>query len=802
MTGAEGPVAHRTLRSPGPHRHARRATPFIVVLAVALAWALAATPPALAQSTASVPPVPTVTVFASWEGGGPASWSAYTAVVKNIGDVAFSGRLDIGPAEVDETAAGGTAPGAHGGQGPEGPARGRVIGAAHHRSPLSLDPGEERRVSALLVVSPVAYRAEVRSHDGRLMARTEPKELAADTGETVALLSDSAPGRGFLLTGARPTVTRTERFRSAGDFPSSAGFLRGLGAVVIADFDSATLSPDQLDALRGFLHLGGSLVVAGGAAWERTVRPLPEDLTPLRPSATAIASLTPMAELAASPGDARVTVSTGDIVGGRTVLEGVERIPLMVEKDYGAGRIVQLAFDPLADLAAPASRTLAMLARDYALARAGVGASDRPAQASAPSTGRDAFLAILDAPKREPVPLAPLALILVLYSLLVGPAAYLGGRRRSHTRALWSVAPALAVGLATLTWVASFPLQPGAVDHQLQVQRQGSGGTLLVDSWHRLLPPRSGDTEVALGPDVLAWVEPWPADRPMRLPPLVGPLVAGQPVGGDDGSSTLREDGPTQLDFGRWPVWGGRTVRTSSVVRQPPILEGELRFEDGLVLGRVNNRSDAPVHRLQVHAPDGGRADVAATLEPGQSIEVRLRLGSPPPTAPAAPGSASALADLVANRLVARPGELDLVGLVPARPVLQVGDSSPRTRAEAVLVTTVRLQAADTVAAGLGVPRLVCACGDRGPLVYEVQLPPGPAGPVDVRAVPAVEVPPGGAVEVFHWPSGAWRTRPGALGLSGSARLEAGDFDRGLVRLRVRAPDAVSALRVVSAAGT
>lgn len=69
----------------------------------------------------------------------------------------------------------------------------------------------------------------------------------------------------------------SERFGSARDFPADVAGLRGLAAVMIADFDSASLAPEQLDALRAFFDLGGNLVVAGGAAWERTVVPLTDD---------------------------------------------------------------------------------------------------------------------------------------------------------------------------------------------------------------------------------------------------------------------------------------------------------------------------------------------------------------------------------------------------------------------------------------------------------------------------------------------------------------------------------------------
>jgi len=129
--------------------------------------------------------------------------------------------------------------------------------------------------------------------------------------------------------------------------------------------------------------------------------------------------------------------------------------------------------------------------------------------------------------------------------------------------------------------------------------------------------------------------------------------------------------------------------------------------------------------------------------------------------------------------------------------VLRLSGAHLDTRATAVLVTTVPLEASPVVSAGFSRSRLVC-CGTGSPLVFEVDLPPGITSALAVAAEPATAAPPADAVEVYSSSSASWRPLPGALGLPGSAALEAGDIEGGVVRLRARDRSAVKTMRVVS----
>ncbi len=156
--------------------------------------------------------------------------------------------------------------------------------------------------------------------------------------------------------------------RSAREVPEVALHLAGVAAVIVDDFDTAALTGGQRRALQDYVSLGGTLVLAGGAAWSRTAAALPPGLVPLRPAGSAEVSLRPLADLAAGTTAATATVVTGEVAAGLVVLAEPGGRPLVVEADEGAGRVVQLAYDPLAEPFA-SDQVLRGLAWDQALGR-------------------------------------------------------------------------------------------------------------------------------------------------------------------------------------------------------------------------------------------------------------------------------------------------------------------------------------------------------------------------------------------------------------------------------------------------
>ena len=70
------------------------------------------------------------------------------------------------------------------------------------------------------------------------------------------------------------------------DLPDRIEAWSALDRLVWQDVDASTLQTDQLTALRGWLALGGRLVILGGSGGIGALGGFPDDLLPYRPDAT------------------------------------------------------------------------------------------------------------------------------------------------------------------------------------------------------------------------------------------------------------------------------------------------------------------------------------------------------------------------------------------------------------------------------------------------------------------------------------------------------------------------------------
>ena len=70
------------------------------------------------------------------------------------------------------------------------------------------------------------------------------------------------------------------------DLPTRIEAWSALDRLVWQDIDASTLSTEQLTAMRGWLALGGRLVVVGGTAGIGALGGFPDDILPYRPSST------------------------------------------------------------------------------------------------------------------------------------------------------------------------------------------------------------------------------------------------------------------------------------------------------------------------------------------------------------------------------------------------------------------------------------------------------------------------------------------------------------------------------------
>lgn len=761
--------------------------------------------------------------------GALGEWTAYEVTLQNDGSTGFTGDVSLVPAR------------ARGDQG-------GVSSWPTYQARVTVPPASVRSIAFYVVQAPAGYQAEVRDLGGHQVG-TASVASTTSGAFAVGLLSDVRDGDSRIVS-LRPLPSpfnlAVTRFSNAQAFPTSAVYLNGLQALVIDDFDSGSLSQAQVQTIRDFVGLGGSLILGGGASWRRTLQPLPQELLPLKPAASDVAGLAPLAEfgLLGPPFSGQQTqVVTGQLNGGREVLGSPLGAPLAVEGRYGAGRVVEVTYDPfappfdsdaalaslswahslirgLSDQSAggrgfggPGGLSLAGSPAVYvsAVTPAGSAAGGPTTAAVAPPTslGQGAVDAQISSLLRSnsDASLPPLGLIaglLVGYVLLVGPLLYLALRAIRRRELAWVAVPALAVlftGIAYGTGIGSRGSQ--FVDNAVEIQRLAPGGAVETRAYHGIFAPHRGAYAVRV-----------PANT------LVSTVLGGFDAMPNLGqTATIASGVRSEVQVANAAVWGMQTVQTLSIGHGQIAIDSHLKVEQGRIKGTITNRTPWPLERITLQAGSattaqgGQRAALAPSLAPGATATVDAPLVAPGaatlPGLKGVPGQPASdpttgvdptdkksvvLGIGLYRAIILNPAQYSLVAVSVPGSSLEVEGRPPSRSAVAALVAPVTMDSIDTlpavrpariVSSYTVLPRYVdvydleVPAGVTGPLKLSYSLPPLPAGTYVDRTGTS-------SMDIYDWSLGSWIPLPRQSGAAVAAiSLPPGKTLGGIARIRV-----------------
>lgn len=358
-----------------------------------------------------------------------------------------------------------------------------------YRTTVTLAAQSEKAVTTVLLEAPFGYRAEYRDLAGKLVA-SQPDRASVVVGRSTWNVAFLGTAGDELL--ARSGLNITSLGSGIG-LSADALEMSGLQAVIINDFDSASLTAAQLSTLKTFVGLGGHLILGGGSAWKRTLEALPDELVPLRPTATVEASFAPLGTPQVAVTVAG-SVATGDLKHGQVLVQDESGPPLVVESSFGSGQIVQLTFNPFAE----------PLASDIALAAAALEAAKGPVfeRLNLDMLGpppEDLWGSVLDRPlvRDQPKPWSiwPRWSMIVAgtYVALLVPLTYTAFRTRRRRDLAWVAIPATALLLSGMMGLAS-PAHGGTAEeavNSVEIAIIGPDGSALVTGFYGVVAPQA-----------------------------------------------------------------------------------------------------------------------------------------------------------------------------------------------------------------------------------------------------------------------------------------------------------------------
>lgn len=774
--------------------------PGVVVVAAVLSLVAALGPglAAQAQNGAEAAPGITVTAAPRWGSSTPGRWTTYLVTARNDGTRTFDGEalldpvpgpppppLGVRPKSVGVVAVGATQFSV------EDKAGAASVPSSFptYRSPLTLAGGSEKTLTMLAVEAPNGYRAELRDRSGRPVAASLAGDGAAGgrPGYNVALLSD-ADGAEASLGNLRglfaPTPLLLTTVRKVQDLPDQGLQLSGLHAVVLDRFDTGALTTDQVRALSDFVGLGGTLVVGGGPDGLRTVAGLPAALVPLQPAATATVSLAPLGDLVAHPTSATAAVTTGELRSGRPVLAS-EGVPLVVQADQGAGRVIQLAYDPLAEVFAadPVLRDLAWqqgVARGLAAFTSQDPGPAPPQQLWAPAIERRGW-------PRWP---RPALWLLAAYGVAAAPLGYGLLRVRRRGLAVWAVVPLVAVAALAVAGLAG-EARRGTDRRVVEVHRSVPGGSDLTTSYLGFPARGRGDgplgSTAAVGAATTVFVAPAVVTPP--APP--GPSAVGGAGGGRVSYAAGAAKATRQAEPGEIQNLQLLSLEPAAGLASRLSLVGAGAAGAGpnRIVGTVTNGSARPLRQLRVQRRDGALARVAEEIGPGQTIQVDAPVVAAT-RGPAGSGLVARPEEMImfaaAGETLLRDDQVAVVGLDQLNPAPASPEVAQPIQRVSVVVEVAALERSEDpeVTGAQLVARVADPQGFGRPLaVYDLGGLPG-LGSLSLVYMRSETLP---VPEVYDWTTGTWRPAPtGKESGEGAVPLTPGEVNDGLVRIRAR----------------
>jgi len=386
------------------------------------------------------------------------------------------------------------------------------------------------------------------------------------------------------------------------DLPTRIEAWSALDRLVWQDVDASTLSTEQMTALRGWLALGGRLIIVGGTTGIGSLGGFPDDLLPYRPTATVdVAADSLRSMLGGLPKNAAdVPAMAGELSRGRALATSGDRV-VAAQADYGSGNVTILGIDPTVGWIAESSATKSLWP-----------ALIPPRTEGSVAIGDDQQIvsAVANLPSLSLPPLSGLLLLLFGYIALIGPLNYLVLRRLDRREWAWITMPVLIVGFAAGSYAFGSALRGSSIIvNEVGIVRgapDAAEGTAQV--YLGVFSPARGTYQIAVPGGALL------------SSPISGDIFGGQGVNLDvlQGDPSRVRD--LAVGFGSL-----RTIRAESLVEVPK-LHAELTLVDGTLTGTLRNDATTVVEKPAIVL--GQNVKVFTDLAPGQSIPISIKIAN------------------------------------------------------------------------------------------------------------------------------------------------------------------------------
>lgn len=502
-----------------------------------------------------------------------------------------------------------------------------------YQMPITLPNGAQKQISLYIPLygSPQSITVDLLDTNGNVV-RTQTIALQPlNPGDIfVGILSDQASGFGPLsgFTLPNPGSLVITDSLTASTLPDKAAVLKNFDLIILDNFTTSTLSPNQLSALQTWVNAGGALIVAGGPEWQRTLSSLPSSLLPVTVNGTATLPAGthllpvggPSARASGDTVQAPVTVSMATAaVGSETVLAS-GATPLLVQAHEGQGTVCYMAFDPTLEPIVSWSGAgalwkgllLRVLGDQFLTSNLSTNIVTYPLGQSSSVT--NLLQSLL--PNSLPSPWL-LALLLLGYLIILGPVRLLIIRWRKRRDWSWRIVLSSIVVFSLATYGLALQQKGSSIlSNRITIIQLNQGGSAAhITSYVGVFVPNQGDYAIHIPGDGL--VQPAP-DGSNQLGPGFSTNSQAQ-----DTTITPAQDG-TDVKLQGVDIWTLHSMTSELDSQVHGGIVSHLALQNSTLTGTVTNTLDTALSDVYVLMPNSYVS--IGNLAAGQTRQVNLLL--------------------------------------------------------------------------------------------------------------------------------------------------------------------------------
>ncbi|PDW01639.1 hypothetical protein [Candidatus Viridilinea mediisalina] len=456
---------------------------------------------------------------------------------------------------------------------------------------LSLPHNSHKTVMVYTHMTSNARRLLVRLFADGQEVTSEQLELVAANQRTRMVGLVSGPGAALRAPTRLPDGTSLlGLYLDPPDLPDHALGLSGFDALVFEDVATAELTPEQLEALHGWVLRGGHLLLSGGNELPTMLANLPPALQPVSVSEVERWPSVALLGSEARTGDLPLAQlqPRSDAVGRSAYPLPLANLaataPLALEQHVGQGRVTALSM-PLAHPALLGWENSPQLWFDLLRPATTLPPGFAPDHMSSNSFIENNLAATLTSlPALEFPPLGLLLGLVATYIILVGPGTYFVLRRLDRQDLGWIVVPALTLLFAIITYAWGY---------------QQRGGDLLFNQVVLIQPSEEGVAQVRsfigiFSPVQRAYHIQVSDQHNTNTRPLLRPVSIHGPweLGGSNASGFYMQKASATAQVREFSVaqWAMRALASDSSMPFGP-LEATVERQGEQLVGRMHNSS-------------------------------------------------------------------------------------------------------------------------------------------------------------------------------------------------------------------